>query len=339
MMRDNTSQTNQQQIFEILLIKALSIATRLVLPFKYTVKLETEAEIRSQHAHLNQLILSRLPLALPPHSHSPLPYAQGLLHFAAIYYAFESAWQILSDYEPVSELPLETAVVLSSLIHLHIPALARVERLITDLSLLLSLPQSEVTRRIQHPSSKQTIAFVAHIRDTARNKPHALIAYAWVMYMALFNGGRWIREQLCTARDISWVPTNAELASSETAGLGFWFFEGSDDGDDIKEDFKTRLVDVGSMLGPEHREDIIDEAKTIFERCAGMVEELDTFEKDAAVKRGQEMETARWSRLHELLSFLLPMVVMQLLMLMVQRISGTRVRSPLPFRKFDRKDD
>lgn len=240
---------------------------------------------RKHHAQLNQLILSRLPLCLPPHTARPDLYATGLLHFAPIYFAFEAAWQLLSDYEPTSELALETAVVLSSLIHLYIPPLLRTERLRQDLSLLLQQPPELIEVKLRHPDGKQVRDFVRHIKDVACYKPHALIAYTWVMYMALFNGGRWIREQLSAARDFSWTLDKdaVELTSAfavdskqKEAGLSFWHFEGAEDGDDIKTEFKARLVDVGAMLNAEHKADIVAEASQIFERCVGLILELDT---------------------------------------------------------------
>ena len=298
---------------------------------------------RPQHARLNQLIFARLPLALPPHSLAAQPYAQGLLRFASIYHAFESAWRILSEYEPASELPLETAVILSSLIHLHIPELARSDRLEEDLSLLLDAPRSEIADRIRHPVSQRTCDFVNHIRDVARNRPHALIAYSWVLYMALFNGGRWIREQLTTARDISWFPLSesaVELSPEDNStGLSFWYFDSDEDGDDIKADFSARLSEVGSMFSTDQKEDIIDEAKTVFERCAEMIEELDHTQQKGANELVTEDETSSWSGLYEFLRLLLPMVVMQLLVVLLKRISGIRVRAPLPFRKLEKKEN
>ena len=239
---------------------------------------------RSRHTQLNHLILSRLPLCLPPHATHPSPYALGLLHFAPIYSAFEAAWQLLSDFEPTSELNLETAVVLSSLIHLHNPSLLRTDRLRQDLALLLQQPTELIDVRLRHPDSRQARDFVRHIKDIACYKPHALIAYTWVMYMALFNGGKWIREQLSVARDLTWALNKdaMELAAALTGGsnqsevgLSFWHFEGKEDGDDIKAEYKARLSDVGTMLSPDHRADIVQEANEIFERCINLVDEID----------------------------------------------------------------
>ena len=239
---------------------------------------------RTHHTQLNQLILSRLPSCLPPAATHPSPYAFGLLHFAPIYSAFEAAWQLLSDFEPTSELSLETAVVLSSLIHLHNPSLLRTDRLRQDLALLLQQPAELIDVRLRHPDSRQAREFVRHIRDVACYKPHALIAYTWVMYMALFNGGKWIREQLSVARDLTWVLNQdaVELAAAFTGGsdqtevgLSFWHFESKDDGDDIKAEYKARLAEVGTMLSPNQKADIVHEANEIFERCINLVGEID----------------------------------------------------------------
>ena len=137
---------------------------------------------------------------------------------------------------------------------------------------------------MRHPDGRRARDFVRHIKEVACRKPHALIAYSWVMYMALFNGGRWIREQLAAARDVTWALDEdaIELAAGSSegmerreAGLSFWYFEGTEDGDDIKAEFKARLIDVGTMLDSTYRADVVEEANEIFERCAGLVEEID----------------------------------------------------------------
>lgn len=41
--------------------------------------------------------------------------------------------------------------------------------------------------------------FTAHIKKAVKANPHVLLAYAWVLYMALFSGGRYLRASLQTA--------------------------------------------------------------------------------------------------------------------------------------------
>lgn len=111
-----------------------------------------------------------------------------------------------------------------------------------------------------------------------------MVAYAWVMYMALFNGGRWIRKQLIQARDSSWDLSEVEddtttrdpfIVELVPTGLEFWHFPGPADGEDVKIEFKTCLAEVESLLTPAERSDIVNEAIYIFQRCALLVKELD----------------------------------------------------------------
>jgi heme oxygenase len=41
--------------------------------------------------------------------------------------------------------------------------------------------------------------FIAHTKQSVENNPHVLVAYAWVLYMALFSGGRYLRAALKAA--------------------------------------------------------------------------------------------------------------------------------------------
>ena len=242
-------------------------------------------------------------------------------------------------------------MVLSSLIHLQIPALARTERLVDDLGVLLGVSREEVRRRIEHPVSPRTVEFVAHVRRVARDRPHVLIAYAWVMYMAIFEGGLWVGEELGKARDGSWdLPDTTTSMSSSKLGISFWYFptsssaNGDGDGEDIKLDFKHRLSDVASMLAPEHKADIIDEAKIIFELCAEMVMEMDPWDKDAEgvgvgdIGTGIEVYEKRdmhgwhekwlmwqWIGWSELLPWLVRKFLVQLLLVFVYKVLWVRV--------------
>ena len=264
---------------------------------------------RRYHTHLNRLILSRLPLALPPVSKDPELYATGLLHFAPVYLTFESIWERLIASESDNELPIETAVVLSALIHLFIPELSRTERLLKDLSVLLRTPQDEVAMRLYTPEGERLLSFLAHIETAAEEKPHVLIAYAWVMYMALFNGGYWIRSQLQTARDTSWDLSQISLLDMDSkamsekpdSGLAFWSFPGQKDGQEFKEEFKERLSDVENMLSTGQRDDIVQEARIIFQHCGLLVKELDEIVASKKKAESAKNKRALTSWLHYLL--------------------------------------
>jgi hypothetical protein len=101
------------------------------------------------------------------------------------------------------------------------------------------------------------------------------------MYMALFNGGRTIRDQLVTAGPEFWqvskTPTDFQEGVDVILAerLQFWYFDSATDGDDIKEDFKKRFDIAAAQLIASERVDVVDEAVRIFEMCRQMVDWLD----------------------------------------------------------------
>ena len=58
-------------------------------------------------------------------------------------------------------------------------------------------------------------------------------------------------------------------------GLAFWHFDGDQDGEDIKAEFKRRLAALETLFTVDERVDVIEEAKEIFSLCATLVDELD----------------------------------------------------------------
>lgn len=163
---------------------------------------------------------------------------------------------------------------------LYIPELLRSERLCQDLMWLLHLPPDQPQKGITNRGWPRVSDFTAYIEASANAKPHVLVAYAWVMYMALFNGGRWMRSELSAAGDAFWSPPSHTLVdqrgkSGVDAGLRFFHFDGSYDGEEIKHDFKSRLTEIEVLCTPEERQDIVREAEAIFMHCTLLVEELD----------------------------------------------------------------
>lgn len=154
-----------------------------------------------------------------------------------------------------------------------------------------------------YPGNGRVAAYAAHIRRATAAKPHVLIAYAWVMYMAVFAGGRWIRGQLASGGREFWegagdvidrdsetdnkdnedgksaaAPKAAPGINFDTLGdrgLAFFSFDGAHDGEDIKAAFKARLEDAEALLSPRQRAEVVAEAHAIFEWSIALVEELD----------------------------------------------------------------
>lgn len=298
---------------------------------------------RSIHTKLNKKILALLPLALPPAASNPSKYASGLLHIAAIYVTFEAAWESVlavpssSANTPVDQLGQDREAVLSTtksgiivseriqtiLSRLHLPKLLRSENLKADLRSVSRWDEETVDDQLEAVVNSPPLTdFLTHVRRSIALKPHVLIAYTYILYMALFAGGRFIRATLEAAGDRFWTPdndhtnpeTNDSSAESNNASedvtdqhtsnsipVSFLRFATSTDGEDLKAEFKQQLLDSEyELTGPE-RDDIVRESLCIFEHMIFLVEQLGSI-------RSQPVETSRRPSLFDLGQILNPLV-------------------------------
>ncbi|KAI0145234.1 hypothetical protein GGR57DRAFT_307573 [Xylariaceae sp. FL1272] len=294
------------------------------------------AATRPAHTKLNKLILSRLPLALPPHAQDPFRYVSGLLHIATIYTCFESVWRELIDCPkardgkdtgrqphkhsvaacdiPISQLicsivradawppdvkpaflddksELDHGRLRSILTGLHFEDLQRSRTLQKDLMSLThwSLPtlEDQLARAAESPVLEK---FLEHIVNSTQSSPHILIAYAWVLYMALFSGGRFIRAALEDTDADFWKTRSSHRTAHHvlplcllgpdacTAPRPFSFYRfhpKTTDGEDLKQAFKKRLAESEELLTDSERNDIVREAINIFDFMLQIVTELD----------------------------------------------------------------
>ncbi|KAI6245085.1 hypothetical protein HI914_06841 [Erysiphe necator] len=306
---------------------------------------------RAAHTHLNNLILERLPLALPPHANDTFIYASGLIHIASIYFTFEDLWQrslqppynadwkigfdslALNNLDLNSELRNSPAAcdvkstshlqnpgvsprIDSVLRLLRLPDLTRSESLRADIANLMSIEKDDVTEKIQLALKNSSASkFLHHIRNNVTQNPHVLMAYAWVLYMALFSGGRYIfaslkkaagrgiefweqdpcvilqhyqdkkgskpEEQLSvplpsTKKHIPAYSTSSTTIGSKTIpGLQFFCFTGDENGEDIKTEFKKRFKTAENLLTNNEKIEIILEAQYIFKYMIEIVLNLD----------------------------------------------------------------
>lgn len=80
---------------------------------------------------------------------------------------------------------------------LQLPGLERAETLRTDIRVLTGTPDDRVQEQLSTVSQHGRLAeFLNHIQSSVKSNPHVLLAYAWVLYMALFSGGRHLRAAL-----------------------------------------------------------------------------------------------------------------------------------------------
>lgn len=240
-------------------------------PASKDLPLEIHAATRPYHTSLNRLIISRLPLCLPPLAQDASGYLCGIRAFAEIYFTFESQWISLISSVETTEVSPRIQNLLGTLYH---PSLIRTTRLKHDLA-VLSHRQCNL-KRLNLPS---WTTLSSYISTRSQSSPHILLAYSWVMYLALFNGGRWIRSQLLFPnRGTS--PSSSQFwpavsPNAEAGCLTFWQFDGDQDGTDVKTIFKSRFETLAAELTDLERQDVVEEAVEIFKICVGIVEELD----------------------------------------------------------------
>lgn len=238
---------------------------------------EINEATRHQHNLLNHLIIARLPLAVPPQAKHPADLSFGLATFAQIYFIFENEWSKIESKPSVGQgselVDSHEDRVLSYLATLRPEGLHRSLRLHSDLNHLST--RSGVTLINSAPN----IDPQGHIRLLLQQKPHVLLAYGWVMYMAIFSGGRWIRQQLVGAGPEFWIGQAGEQSDhkhdTKSPGLSFLSFDGEQDGEDVKAIFKARLVEADALLTAEQRQDVIDAAQQLFGRCIDIIGQLD----------------------------------------------------------------
>lgn len=92
--------------------------------------------------------------------------------------------------------------------------------------------------------------------------------------MALFSGGRYIRSKLRAAYSSPLSLQTSQREADKNHGLSFWNFPGEQDGEDLKLEFKRRMLDVSASLTPEQREDIVAESVWIMTHLTAVVLEV-----------------------------------------------------------------
>jgi len=225
---------------------------------------ELQAATRDKHHALNLQVLNKLPLCIPPASDSPLLYAKGMVVFGQIYFAFESH---LTNSLENDEIDVTLRDVYN---RIYLPRLLRTARLQRDLE-IIKIRLGEQARKELDQLAEQSMVFQQRILANLSIKPHVLFAYAWTMYLALFNGGRWMRSRLLAAGPSFWLGRQLPLS--------FWDFVDCDgapsNGEDLKAAFKEGFAHSTESLGDIHQKEIIDESKALFDLCLEMVRYLD----------------------------------------------------------------
>lgn len=196
----------------------------------------------------------------------------------------------LPEVLEASQAPAVSSRIRNILSELALPDMRRTLALQDDLMSLTGWSSCTLAKHLNDAAEAPVLSsFLHHIRHAVEARPHILLAYGWVLYMALFSGGRFIRASLEGAGPAFWAPrsdlshptsplTETERESSERSAGGpfqFFRFNTPSDGEDLKQTFKDRLVELETLLTDQEREEIVQEAQNIFDFMVKMVMELD----------------------------------------------------------------
>lgn len=149
-----------------------------------TVSGQINAATRKQHTELNRLLVHRLPLSLPPYVSTPLLYSKGLVPFARIFLLFEVEWDLLARHVEERNDSEHDRAVKKWLVSLRPCGLPRTARIKDDMKHL-----SDVAGPSMFATPDLGEEWTQKMRSLIRRKPHVLVAFAWVFYMAVFSGG------------------------------------------------------------------------------------------------------------------------------------------------------
>lgn len=185
--------------------------------------------IASSHTKINRLILDRMPKAVPPQADNPSIYITGLLHFGAVYIAFESLWQnILGIHSEIAPIPYtypftrdpgqhdETPQITERIRHIldvaYWSTMSRAARIKADIQVMTGWPPHVVDEQLRSVGTTGRLGkFLTHIQASVNAKPHVLLAYAYSLYLALLSGGSYIRTELMYLKADFWHATPSPI--------------------------------------------------------------------------------------------------------------------------------
>jgi hypothetical protein len=216
-------------------------------------------------------------------------YALGLSRYAEIYLGLEEVWHAkrtenISDESQSGESDKKRLQEVLRMIYL--PELLRTERFRNDFAALKS--QYKSIRDLDTDTANAGSEFRQYINDHISGNPHLLVVYVWIMYQALFNGGRFIRGKLLKADPTFWGWPEEEMdPTALPVPLPFWCIEknGVEKDADVEAKFRKQVIEAEKLLTEHERKDILDEAPKILLRCKGITEQL---EEEVGVGKSQQ---------------------------------------------------
>lgn len=236
---------------------------------------------RSYHNQINSLINLKIVFALRDYR----IYRQGIQSFYHVFRTFEECWKLEMEKAATDEKKPSDGETTADIYHIlsevWTPAIARTEPLERDLDFYYANDRS----KYQTPVMSEQVAFVEHIRKITAEKPHLLLAYGHVMYLALFAGGRILRSNIMKSTGL--FPQIDGLTTEEVATKGTNLFRFQvDDEDNLRASFKTKFeLQTRNNLTEQEKREIMEEAQEIFRRNIACISEIEKHNRQLVLRK------------------------------------------------------
>ncbi|BFZ54164.1 heme oxygenase [Savitreella phatthalungensis] len=278
---------------------------------------------RRLHDQNNRLANLRLVGAL----RSGRLWREYLLRFAVVYTAIEDAFsELLSQPSPTDDDIDQAAWTRSrnAIARLRTPLLLRTNRILKDLAFFYQTDVENARRRVRRCSTEDPVAEryakrLGHLVggagienvDLGGDRPIRVLAYASVMYLALFAGGRIIKSRMLSERAGFWPRVDGksreDVLAHGTHTLSFdlaasaggqvddvWKSKEFQDVTALKTFYRALYDDVAAeVLTDDDRETVIDEACEIFKLNDKLISSVAQKDMTIAAKAEFVLEVAR----------------------------------------------
>lgn len=135
-------------------------------------------------------------------------------------------------------------------------------------------------KKFEAPIREEQIDFVNHIYKVHQEKPHVLLAYCHVMYLALFAGGKVLRSSLAKATGLFPQVDGQTTEQVSLYGTNLFQFDVEDD-QVLRQSYKREYeLATRNALTEQEKLDIIEEAKEIYKRNAKMIRGIERHNRE-----------------------------------------------------------
>ena len=246
------------------------------------------AATASQHASLESIVMSNFRKCLYPSASTPLLYAKGLSYFLGIYSNLDLAIHGHVIAPPGRPVPMNYTYLLERRASESEEDASEKMFPLFDQCLMCAYALNEDVCRIEeawkimeperlHPRTTPLLtSLTTDMSQRMLNKPHLMMSYAWIFYLAIFSGGRYMRASLQRSFDEAWLSRlDPEVEKRQAGYLVFWTFgRDEQESDEVRATFKRNFEGMAGKLDEDQREEVVKEAVEIMDRLIEIIEDL-----------------------------------------------------------------